>query len=78
MKGEEYCKCGRKKYRRSYTVCDRCYLKQREQKDGELEMGLVKELYFEMKERGLNLTLEQYMEMKNNEKDNDNRSRGNR
>ena len=41
-------------------------------------MGLVKELYFEMKKRGLNLTLKQYMEMKNNEKDNDNRSRGNR
>jgi len=50
----------------------------REQKDGELEMGLVKELYFEMKERGLTLTLKQYMEMKNNEKDNDNRSRWNR
>ena len=41
-------------------------------------MGLVKELYFEMKERGLNLALKQYMEMKNNEKDNDNRSRWNR
>tara|TARA_B100000902_G_scaffold315897_1_gene307106 strand:+ start:80 stop:205 length:126 start_codon:yes stop_codon:yes gene_type:complete len=41
-------------------------------------MGLVKELYFEMRKRGLDLTLKQYMEMKNNEEDNDNRSRRNR
>ena len=41
-------------------------------------MGLVKELYLEMKERGLSLTLKQYMEMKENEKDNDNRRRWNR
>jgi len=43
-----------------------------------IKMGLVKELYLEMKERGLSLTLKQYMEMKENEKDNDNRSRWNR
>jgi len=42
------------------------------------KMGLVKELYLEMKERGLSLTLKQYMEMKENEKDNDNRRRWNR
>mgnify|MGYP004382523395 FL=1 len=41
-------------------------------------MGLVKELYLEMKERRLSLTLEKYMEMKENEKNNDNRSRGDR
>ena len=43
-----------------------------------IKMGLVKELYLEMKERGLSLTLKQYMEMKENEKDNDNRRRWNR
>ena len=35
-------------------------------------MGLVKELYLEMKDRGLSLTLKQYMEMKENENENTN------
>ena len=30
-------------------------------------MGRVKDLFIEMKERGLDLTIEEYMEMKTNE-----------
>ena len=52
--------------------------KPRENRLRGIKMGLVKELYLEMKERGLSLTLKQYMEMKENEKDNDNRRRCNR
>ena len=52
--------------------------KPRENRLRGVKMGLVKELYLEMKERGLSLTLKQYMEMKENEKDNDNRRRWNR
>ena len=52
--------------------------KPRENRLRGIKMGLVKELYLEMKERGLSLTLKQYMEMKENEKNNDNRSRGDR
>lgn len=33
-------------------------------------MGRVKDLFIEMKERGLDLTIEEYMEMKTNENKN--------